>query len=314
MISIALIGLGRMGKNHLRVLGGLQDCRLVAICDPDAKASQIAKELGLNYYSTVEKLLEHEEFDCVDICVPTTLHESVAIACLECGKHVFVEKPISHSVASAMKIIEAAKVNNRVLMVGHIERFNPTIRVLKEAIKDEKILSLYFTRVGPMPPRIQDVGVVFDLGVHDIDLARFLTNSDISGVFCLSRGEKVEQSAQILLKMANDCSANINLNWFTPFKVREINVVTSNQVFVANLITKEVRSYSSYKATPNISYQVELFEVGNAEPLKSELMHFVECVKNNTTPLTSGAEALSALQAAEAAMRSSKERRFVSLP
>ncbi len=117
--------------------------------------------------------------DAVTIAAPTHLHHEVALDCIARGVHVLVEKPIASNVEEGATIIAAAKRHGVTLMVGHVERFNPAVQAIKEAIRGEDILSIGITRVGPFPPRMSNVGVVIDLAVHDIDLIRWFTDSDI---------------------------------------------------------------------------------------------------------------------------------------
>ena len=178
-LRIGVIGVGVMGSNHARVLTGLPGAELVGVADPDLRqADFVARTLGCASVTGVDELLDLK-VDAVTVAAPTHLHRDIALACIARGVHVMVEKPIASSVEEGREIIAAARRAGLTLMVGHVERFNPAVEAIKEAIRNEDILSIAITRVGPFPPRMSNVGVVIDLAVHDIDLIRWFTDSDI---------------------------------------------------------------------------------------------------------------------------------------
>jgi UDP-N-acetylglucosamine 3-dehydrogenase len=168
-LRIGVIGVGVMGSNHARVLTGLPGAELVGVADPDRKQAEfVARTLGCAAVANVNELLDLK-VDAVTIAAPTHLHRDIALACIARGVHVMVEKPIASSVEEGREIIAAARRAGVTLMVGHVERFNPAVEAIKDALRNEDILSIAITRVGPFPPRMSNVGVVIDLAVHDID-------------------------------------------------------------------------------------------------------------------------------------------------
>src|SRR5277367_3821857 len=178
-LRIGVIGAGIMGSNHARVLAGLPDTTLVGIVDPLPEHRTRATELvGCRAFASVDELIA-EGIDAVTIAAPTHLHHEIALACIAHNIHVLVEKPIASTVEEGQEIVAAAERAGVTLMVGHVERFNPAVAAVKQAISGEDILSIAITRVGPFPPRMSNVGVVIDLAVHDIDLIRWFTESDI---------------------------------------------------------------------------------------------------------------------------------------
>jgi UDP-N-acetylglucosamine 3-dehydrogenase len=167
-LRVGVVGVGVMGSNHARVFAGLPDIELVGVADPDRKqADFVARTLGCAAVADVAKLLDMK-LDAITIAAPTHLHRDIALACIARGVHVMVEKPIASSVEEGNEIISAARKAGLTLMVGHVERFNPAVEAIKDAIRSEDILSIAITRVGPFPPRMSNVGVVIDLAVHDI--------------------------------------------------------------------------------------------------------------------------------------------------
>jgi UDP-N-acetylglucosamine 3-dehydrogenase len=178
-LRVGVIGAGVMGSNHARVLAGLPDTTLVGVVDPLPAHRARATELtGCRTFAVLDELLA-EGVDAVTIAAPTHLHHEVALACIARNIHILVEKPIAPSVEEGREIVAAARHAGVTLMVGHVERFNPAVAAIKQAISGEDILSIAITRVGPFPPRMSNVGVVIDLAVHDIDLIRWFTESDI---------------------------------------------------------------------------------------------------------------------------------------
>jgi len=171
-LRIGVVGIGVMGSNHARVLSGLPGVTLAGVADPDAKQREfVAGILGCPTVPDLDGLIALG-VDAITVAAPTHLHRDIAMACISRGIHVLVEKPIASTVEEGREIIDAARRAGVTLMVGHVERFNPAVDAIKQAIRGEQILSIGITRVGPFPPRMSNVGVVIDLAVHDIDLIR----------------------------------------------------------------------------------------------------------------------------------------------
>ena len=236
--------------------------------------------------------------DAVTIAAPTHLHRDLALACIEQGVHVLVEKPIAPSVEEGRAIIAAARRARVVLMVGHVERFNPTVEAIKEAIRGEDILSIAITRVGPFPPRMSNVGVVIDLAVHDIDLIRWFTESDIAEVQPQLSNAVAEREDIALLQFRTTSGvlAHINTNWLTPFKARNVTVATRNKYIMGDLLTRQVTECFGFQ--PDGSYSMRHLSVGHAEPLRAELQAFVGAIRNGKEPAVTGEEGVASLEIA----------------
>jgi predicted dehydrogenase len=205
------------------------------------------------------------------VATPNRHHADLGVALLEAGIHVLVEKPIAATVADAQRMIDAGKANNRVLMVGQVERFNPAVEAVKRAIEGEDVISIQITRVGPFPPRMGEVGVVIDLAVHDIDIIRHLTESEIVEVqpqLARTKADR-EDTALLQFRLANGTIAHITTNWVTPYKVRTLQVATQNKFVVADLMSRQVTEY--FGQQPDGSYSTRGVMSWPAEPLKKEL-------------------------------------------
>src|SRR5712672_1503102 len=287
-LRVGVVGVGVMGSNHARVFADLPGVKLVGIADPDRKQRDlVAGALGCGAFNDVEGLLS-DGVDAVTIAAPTHLHQELALACIERGVHVLVEKPIAPSVEEGRAIIAAARSAGVALMVGHVERFNPTVEAIKDAIRDEDILSIAITRVGPFPPRMSNVGVVIDLAVHDIDLIRWFTDSEITEVQPQLKSAIAEREDIALLQFrtASGVLAQINTNWLTPFKTRTVHIATRKKYLIADLLTRQVTECFGFQ--PDGSYSMRHLSVGHAEPLRAELTAFVKAVREGTPPPVTG--------------------------
>ncbi len=231
--------------------------------------------LGCPHRRRTRELL-HLGVDAITIAAPTHLHHDIALACIARGIHVLVEKPIaSIGGRGRASIIDAAKKAGVTLMVGHVERFNPAVIAIKEAIRGEDILSIAITRVGPFPPRMSNVGVVIDLAVHDIDLIRWFTDSDIVEVQpqLSSAIAEREDIALLQFRTASGVLAHINTNWLTPFKASSVTVATRGKYLTGDLLTRQVTECFGFQ--PDGAYSMRHVSVGHDEPLRAELIAFV---------------------------------------
>jgi predicted dehydrogenase len=297
-LRVGVVGVGVMGSNHARVFADLPGVRLVGVADPDRNQRDfVSGILGCTTFGTMEGLLDHG-VDALTIAAPTHLHRELAIACIERGVHVLVEKPIASSVEEGRAIIAAARRAGVALMVGHVERFNPTVEAIKEAIRDEDILSIAITRVGPFPPRMSNVGVVIDLAVHDIDLIRWFTESDIAEVQpqLSSAVAEREDIALLQFRTASGVLAHINTNWLTPFKARNVTIATRKKYITGDLLTRQVTECFGFQ--PDGSYSMRHLSVGHAEPLRAELQAFIGAIRDNRQPAVTGEEGVASLEIA----------------
>jgi UDP-N-acetylglucosamine 3-dehydrogenase len=305
LLRVGVIGVGVMGSNHARVLAGLPGIRLVGVADPDRQqASFVAGALGTTAVDGVDALLPLG-IDAATIAAPTHLHHDIALTCIKRGIHVLVEKPIASNPGEGRSIVAAARRAGVALMVGHVERFNPAVETIKEAIRGEDILSISITRVGPFPPRMSNVGVVIDLAVHDIDLIRWFTDSEIAEVQPLTASAVAEREDIALLQFrtVSGVLAQINTNWLTPFKARTVHVATRAKYIVGDLLTRQVTECFGFQ--PDGSYSMRHLSVGYTEPLRTELVAFFTAIRQGTAPVVSGEEGVASL---EIAMRCLEER------
>lgn len=294
-LRVGVVGVGIMGANHARVFAGLPDVQLVGVADPNrAQRDLVTRVLGTPAVDNLDALLDMD-IEAVTIAAPTHLHYDIALKCIARGLHILVEKPVASTVDEGREIIAAARRSGVTLMVGHVERFNPAVQAIKQAIDGEDILSIAITRVGPFPPRMSNVGVVIDLAVHDIDLIRWFTDSEIVEVQpqLSSAIAEREDIALLQFRTASGVLAHINTNWLTPFKARNVHVATRKKYLIGDLLTRQVTECFGFQ--PDGSYSMRHLSVGHDEPLRAELTAFVGAVRGKKPPAVTGEEGVESL-------------------
>lgn len=322
-IKVAVIGVGGMGSQHARNFFEIKRTKLVAVCDVDKKrAREVAKNFHCSFYTDYKELFKKEEVDGVSIAVPTSYHFKVASYAIDFGRHVLVEKPITDNVVEAKKLIARAKRNNLILMVGHVERFNPAVVELKKYLKKGEIgrvVSLSAKRVGIYPPSILDTNIIVDLAIHDVDIFSFLLDKTTIKVWAL--GGKALKSgrldyAEILLSYKGSVHGTIQVNWITPVKIRNLAVTGTKGYIELDYINQKLRIYHSHYSRSFNTFGEFLVKFGRPdvvdvnikkdEPLKRELCSFVDCIRYGRKPHVDGKVGLEALVVAEKALSALK--------
>ncbi len=308
MITTAVIGIGKMGSYHAQIYQKMSDVRLVGLSDINPDTAKVASErFGGKVYLDYHEMLEVEQPQAVSVAVPASLHEEIAIAALKSKAHVIVEKPIALTPESGKRIVECARQQQRKLMVGHIERFNPAIQRLKTELQANqmgKIYQIVCRRAGPFPDRIQDAGVVTDLALHDLDLLHFLLNQLPIRLYAEVHHHlqgTLEDSLLGLLYYKGGMTGLLDIHWLSPVKVREVLVYAEKGLFHANTLTQELTHYP-------INRQPISLPVHQSNPLELELQEFLQAVKGKTTIAASGAEGLSSLYLAFELFESGKNQ------
>lgn len=298
---VGVIGGGAMGQHHIRIYSEMKDVELIGVCDTDrGRATALAKSHNTTPYFDYNELLE-QDLDAVSVVVPTTFHCNVAMDVIKSGTHLLVEKPIADSLENADMMIHAAHDAKVKLMVGHIERFNPAVTKLKEIVDSDmlgKIVSISSRRVGPFNPRIRDVGIIMDLGVHDIDVISYLYGKKINEVYTIAGKDihSFEDHASILLRYDTNLSGMVETNWLTPHKIRNLTAIGLKGVAYLDYIKQTVELHDEA--------WIRMAKVEQKEPLKNELEHFINSVKNDTEVISNGETSRHALETAMAAIES----------
>ncbi len=312
--NVGVIGVGSMGYNHVRIYSELENAQLVAISDMvRGTLDNVSKEFNTIGYVDYDNILQIEDIEAVNICVPTVFHHDVAIRAIEAGKHVLVEKPIASELNEAEEMINAAKDAGVKLATGHVERFNPAVRVAKDLIDSGEIgdvVTANAKRLGPYPPRIRDVGVATDLAIHDIDIFNYLFDSKANTVYANMSSRlkncEFEDHAEILTKYDNGILSILETNWLTPYKKRQLNITGVDGIITVDYGNQTVTLYKENNYVENV-------KVANKEPLKEELRSFINSIQNDTTPEVSGEDGYEALRIVKAAMDSAEDKRLVYL-
>ena len=329
-MRVGLIGLGSMGRNHLRVLGGLPGVRLAAIADPDGAAlAAAAVDSGAAVFAEPMTMLAEADLDAVVIAAPTTSHLRLTLAAVERGIAVLVEKPLAATSAEADRIVAAASAPGAPpVQVGHIERFNPAILELGRLLEAgwlSTVFAISSRRAGPFPARIRDVGVTVDLATHDVD------------ILCAIAGERPARvSAEIakrihadhedllfgLMSFPSGTVAMLDVDWLTPAKRRQLTVVGEEGMFELDYLTQRLTfSRATDTTNPRLiggyapTFEGDLVElaVATGEPLAAELEAFMRVVRDGGRPLVDAADGRWAVVLADALLTAARERRTVEL-
>ncbi len=303
----AVIGLGMMGTNHARVLNELGGVELVGVADPDAAAiGRATAGRTARGYATAAELLAVEHPDLVVVAVPTSLHLSTVLEALDAGAHVLVEKPIAPDRAEAEQMIAAAEAADRILTVGHIERFNPAIRELSRRLDDGelgRVFQIRAARLGPFPARVRDVGVVVDLAPHDIDVMRFLLRSEPIRLYAETEQRIHTDHEDLftgLIKFDSGAIGLLEINWLTPTKVRKLTVTGERGMYEADYLTQDLVFYANPDKELVAEGEMTRRAVQRREPLAVELSEFVSAVRDGGPPPVAPHDALVAMLLARA--------------
>jgi len=311
-VNVGVIGVGAMGENHVRVYHKMEEANLMGVSDVSERAlKKIEKKYGAKGYTDYCELLANPEIEVVSVCVPTTFHHAVVMEAIKHKKHVLVEKPIAFTLTEAEEMIAAAKEAGVILATGHVERFNPAVQKAKELIDDGvigDIVSAFAKRVGPLPPRIKDVGVSIDLAIHDLDIMNYLFEEEITQVYGTMNSSfddsEFEDHAEIMVSFDNESTGIIEVNWLTPYKRRELELTGTAGIISVDYIQQSIEVFGKF---------AQDIEIVHEEPLKGELKSFLNSVVEEKEPVITGEDGLKALKMVIAANKSSKEHRPVSL-
>ena len=324
-VRTAVIGVGHLGKEHARILAALPQSKLVAVADVDRqRADMIARQCATQACDSHLDLLGR--IDAAVVAVPTLSHFQVAGDLLGRGMAVLVEKPLAASVEEARAMVELSQQTGAVLQVGHIERFNPVIAALKQFSGTPKYIDC--ERLGPFSFRSTDIGVVFDVMIHDVDLVLGLVGSPVESVeaFGVSVFGQHEDIAKARLRFANGCIADLTASrcsvrasrcmrlWSAAgyisldFGNRQATIIQPSQalrrrdVDFANVRREQIPELQKKLFSEFLT--IEPIEVDLHEPLAKELESFLDCVVTGRRPVVGGDEALAAVETATMILQS----------
>lgn len=307
-IKVGIIGVGNMGKNHARIYSKIAD--LVAISDvAEKRGREIAAKYHAIFYKDYKQMLREQKLEAVSVVVPTLFHKDVVADCLKRSIPTLVEKPIAGNLSDASKMFRLSRKNRTLLMIGHVERFNPAIIKLKKIIDEDKlgkIISLLAIRVGISPPNPDASDVALDLGIHDIDIFNFLIGT-------LPKKKKVIKTklfakniadSSIILLEYKGVTGVIQTNWITPVKMRKLFISGVDGYAELDYIKQKLVLHDKILNTRFDGSFYELISLSNTpkkeiyiskkEPLKEELSYFLSNRQN--WQLSNASDAIEALR------------------
>ncbi len=315
-LRAGVIGLGMMGRNHVRVWDeAVDDVELVAVADNDPDAVERATAgRRARGFDDPERMFAEEDLDLVSIVAPTSVHLPLALAALGAGANVLVEKPIAATRDEATTMIAAASRAGRMLTVGHIERFNPAIRELHRRLQEGELgrfFQISATRLGPFPARIRDVGVVVDLAPHDLDIMRYLVGSEPIRIYAEAERRIHTEHEDLfngIMKFANGVVGILNINWLTPTKRRTLTVTGERGWYIADYIRQDLIFYPNADVDETwvnrggdmtvssvTEGEMTRHSIRREEPLAVELREFAHAVRTGGPPPVDPHDAMVAL-------------------
>jgi len=322
-MKIGVIGVGHLGQHHARVYKELPEVELVGIYDPDKQnANRIAAKNNCKIFSTSKELIN--SVDIIDISSPTTTHYDYAKQSLLANKHVFVEKPICSKAKEAKELVKLSQKKGLKVQVGHIERFNPAVVALTGILVNP--LFIEANRIAPFTPRGSDVPVVLDLMIHDIDIILSLINSNVNnlkavGVPILTNDIDI---ANAKLEFENGAIANITASRISLKRERKIRFFQKDMYISLDYQSKKVNVVKRNKGVEGMMDEImsgkreanilDLFEtqkldINDIEPLKAEIVSFLDSIRNDTKPVVNAQDGYQALKIAFTIMEDIEKNR-----
>jgi predicted dehydrogenase len=329
MIGIGIVGYGYWGPNRVRNFSEASGSRVVAVCDlrEESLAAVSRRYPGVRGTRSYTDLLRDPKIDAIAIATPVRSHAELALAALEAGKHVLVEKPMTETAEQARRLIEAAERRNLVLMVDHTFIYTPAIRKIRELVQANELGDIYYydslrVNLGLFQ---HDVNVIWDLAVHDFSILEYVLGEhpvavSANGVCAVPHSP--ESIAYVSLFFGGGTIAHVNVNWLAPVKVRQTLIGGSRKMIVFDELapSEKVKVYDkgvTLTDDPAKIYQLRIgYRAGDMwapqlptrEALLSEVEHFVECVERGRAPETDGRMGLRVVELLEAASLSMKQR------
>lgn len=303
-VKVGIVGVGHLGSIHAKVYSKMDNVDLVGVCDCNIeRALEIGKKFHTNSYADYEDLFG--KVNAASIVVPTSMHYNIAKEFLNQGIHVLIEKPITKTLSEADELIDMAREKGLIIQVGHVERFNAAVLALEHVLKKPKFLECQ--RLGPFHKRVEDVGVVLDLMIHDIDIVLGLIKQEVINIEAvgLSTMSDHEDVANVRLIFEDGTIADITASRVTKDVVRKIRIFQEDSYISLDYVNQEV---TLFKKTGK-KIQKEKVKIKKTEPLKEELRSFIECVRTGKKPIVSGVEGRRALAVALAILEKIKPSR-----
>ncbi len=327
-LRLGLAGLGSMGRNHLRVISNHPQTELTAISDPDAAALEAAlSQTGARGFADPLAMIEEANLDGVVLAAPTTAHVSLALAAIERGLPVLVEKPLAATVEDGLMIVNAARKQGVRVQVGHVERYNPAVLEMGRLLREGWLSTIYAItcrRAGPFPARIRDVGVTVDLGTHDVDMLCWIADERPVRVYA-ETAQRLHATHEDLtfglMHFPSGAIGFLDVDWLTPVKRRSLVAVGEEGMFELDYLTQKLTFTRSNVERPQMirgyattfSGDVAEIPITNVEPLRAELDEFVRVLRTGDRPYVDAEDGLWAVAIANGLLTAAAERRPIDL-
>jgi predicted dehydrogenase len=301
-IRVAVVGAGEFGRNHARVWRELEGVELIGIVDTNAeRVAQVAAEFGTQVLGGLD-VLTSEGVNAVSVAVPTKEHASVGCRLLDAGFDVLVEKPMAASLVEADELIAAAKRSNRILQVGHVERFNPAVTAVQKIVSRPMFFEIH--RLGIFTPRSLDVDVVYDVMIHDLDILLALVNApvaDLRAVGIPVMTDKVD-IAHARIEFETGTVANITASRVSTERVRKMRFFQEHEYVSLDFTRRDAMRIRVRPGTPQPEINFENLPVASEEPLHAELRAFLDSILTRRRPAVDGFAGRRALELADRVM------------
>ena len=305
-IRVAVVGAGEFGQNHARVYRGLTGAELVGVVDQDfARAEKVAQEFHTTAFKGIEEL--RGKVDAATVAVPTIAHREVGCRLLEMGIDLLIEKPMASTLEEADDLLAAAKENQRILQVGHVERFNPAVLAVESIVKRPLFFEVH--RLGVFTPRSLDVDVIYDLMIHDLDILLALVKEEVvevKGVGIPVLTDKVD-IAHARLEFSGGAVANVTASRVSTERVRKMRFFQEHEYISLDYGRRDALRVGVKKPGPQPEFGFEKLPAPSTEPLQAELEAFVEAARTRIAPKTDGVAGRAALELASRVMTSIRE-------
>ena len=298
-IRVAVIGAGKMGTYHAKLLGKTPDVELVGVCDTNIWKAQLAA-----WQSNTVAVRDYKDVlgrvDAVIVAVPTPLHHEVGMAALTAGAHVLIEKPLASTVDEAKELLSVSQKEQLVLQVGHIERFNPAVLEAVKHIRDPRYITV--ERLGPYDPRMSHIGVVMDLMIHDLDILLTLVGSEVESLEALGANllSGHEDIANVRVRFKTGCVADLTASRISLGKSRKLRAFQKDSYISLDYGAGALKIYRKKTAVFKSLKDIEILnpKLTTVDPLKNEHNHFLDCIRHNRKPWPSGERGVEALKLA----------------
>jgi predicted dehydrogenase len=327
-LRLGLVGLGSMGRNHLRVISNHPETTLAAVADPDPAALEAAAGAPETArFADPLEMIRKTDLDGIVIAAPTTSHMPLALAAIDRGIGVLVEKPLAATVDDGLTIVAAARKRNVRVQIGHVERYNPAVLEMGRLLRAGWLSTIYAItsrRAGPFPARIRDVGVTVDLGTHDVDILCWIAGERPVRVYA-ETAQRLHATHEDLtfglMHFPSGATGFLDVDWLTPAKRRSLVAVGEEGMFELDYLTQRLTFTRSNVERPlmiagyatTFTGDVAEIPINSIEPLRAQLDEFVRVLRTGERPYVDAEDGLWAVAIANALLTAASERRPIDL-